>query len=135
MATALPHQQSGAARASGSGTRTVAALLLRHAEARATGMLTLARGQVRKQLELGTGLLTEERMAELLAEVKQRGRKMGTVLLELGWVGPAQIVEALGEQVRRRAVSCLRWNEHEVTFEPRGLDAAGKAMAHPCELP
>ena len=74
-------------------------------------MLTLGRGQVRKQLELrdgllvsadsnlreealgavlvATGLLDNQRLAELLVEVKQRGRKMGTVLLELaGWGRP-----------------------------------------------
>src|SRR5262249_43158130 len=38
------------------------------------------------------------------------------------------------EQVRMRAVSCLRWSEREAAFEPRGLDL-GKAMEHPYELP
>src|SRR4051812_38144695 len=157
MPIAVPHEDPGSAPDPRSpGPRTVADLLLRHAEARATGTLTLGRGQVRKQLELrdgllvsadsnlreealgavlvATGVLDEQRLGELLAEVKKRGRKMGTVLLELGWVGPADVLAALGEQVRMRAVSCLRWNEQEVSYEPRGLDL-GKAMEHPFELP
>src|SRR5204862_7996907 len=38
------------------------------------------------------------------------------------------------EQVRRRAVSCLRWSEQEAAFQPRGPEA-GRAMEHPYELP
>ena len=78
---------------------TVAELLLGHAEARSTGVLTLSRGQVRKQLFLRDGvlvsaesnlreealgellvtlgLLPRPRLNQLLAEVKRRGQKHG----------------------------------------------------------
>ena len=49
-------------------------------------------------------------------------------------MGPAEVLGALAEQVRIRAVSCLRWSEREAAFEPRGLEL-GKAMEHPFELP
>ncbi len=118
--------------------RTVAEILLRHAEARSSGVLALTRGQVRKQLYLkdgvlvsadsnqreealgavlvALGLMPASRMNELLAEMKTRGQKMGRVLAELGWVSPDDILMALAEQVRGRAVSCLRWADSETSF-------------------
>src|SRR5688500_6058409 len=118
---------------------TVAEVLLQHAEARLTGILTLNRGQVRKQLfvrdgglvaaesnlreeALGEllvtlGVLPRSRLNQLLAEVKKRGQRMGTVLLELGWATPDDVLASLREQVRRRATSCLRWSEAETSFE------------------
>ena len=56
------------------------------------------------------------RMNELLGEVKKRGQKMGRVLVDLGWVSPDDILMALAEQVRARAVSCLRWADSETSF-------------------
>jgi Flp pilus assembly protein TadD len=135
---------------------TVAELLLDRAEARATGVLTLIRGQVRKQLFLRDGalvsaesnlreealgellvtlgLLPRSRLHQLLAEVKLRGQRMGTVLLELHWATPDDVLAALREQVRRRAQSCLRWSEAEGTFEA-GTDFVGTLIEHRFELP
>jgi tetratricopeptide (TPR) repeat protein len=120
--------------------RTVAELLLGHAEARSSGIMTLLRGQVKKQLYLregvlvsadsnlreealgavlvALGLLPASRLNELLAELKRTGHKMGRVLTDLGWVSPDDVLMALAEQVRGRAVSCLRWLENESSFEP-----------------
>ena len=91
-------------------TRTVADLLLRHAEDHSSGVMTLLRGQVKKQLYLrdgvlvsadsnlreealgavlvALGLLPASRLNELLAEVKRRGQKMGRVLTDLGGSAP-----------------------------------------------
>ena len=101
--------------------------------------MTLLRGQVKKQLYLregvlvsadsnlreealgavlvALGLLPASRLNELLVEVKRRGQKMGRVLTDLGWVSPDDVLVALAEQVRGRAVSCLRWTDSETTFE------------------
>jgi tetratricopeptide (TPR) repeat protein len=136
-------------------SRTVADLLLRHAEARSSGVMTLLRGQVKKQLYLHDGMLVsadsnlrEEalggvlialglmpaaRLNELLGEVKKRGQKMGRVLADLGWVSPDDILMALAEQVRGRAVSCLRWTENETSFvETTGF--VGGLIEHRFEL-
>ena len=101
--------------------------------------MTLLRGQVKKQLYLrdgvlvsadsnlreealgavlvALGLLPASRLNELLAEVKRRGQKMGRVLTDLDWVSPDDVLVALAEQVRGRAVSCLRWADSETSFE------------------
>jgi tetratricopeptide (TPR) repeat protein len=127
--------------------RTVADLLLRHAEAHTSGVMTLSRGQVKKQLYLHDGvlvsadsnlreealgavmvtlgLLPASRLNELLAEVKRRGQKMGRVLTDLDWVSPDDVLTALAEQVRWRAVSCLRWTEAETSFEATSAFVGG----------
>ena len=135
--------------------RTVAELLLGHAEARSTGVLTLSRGQVRKQLFLregvlvsaesnlreealgevlvALGLLPRPRLNQLLEEVKRRGQKMGTVVIELGWVSPDDVMGALREQVRRRAEGCLRSPDSEAQFEARS-DFVGNLIEHRFEV-
>src|SRR5215207_723987 len=129
--------------------RTVAELLLRHADDHATGVLTLSRGQVRKQLFLRDGVLVsaesnlrEEALGEvlvalnllprarlnpLLEEVKRRGQRMGTVVIELGWASPEDVMAALREQVRRRAGGCLRAPQNEAQFEAR-VDFVGSLI-------
>ena len=135
---------------------TVAELLLRSAEARATGIVTVTRGQVRKQLFLrdgdlvsaesnlreealgellvALGILPPSRLNQLLAEVKRRGQRMGTVLIELGWASPEDVLAALREQVRRRASSCLRFGENEASFEATA-GFVGTIIEHRFELP
>jgi tetratricopeptide (TPR) repeat protein len=136
-------------------TSTVAQHLLRHAEGRSTGVLTLARGQVRKQLFLRDGvlvsaesnlreealgellvaldLLPQHRLGALLGEVKRRGKKMGSVVIELGWVTPEGVFGALREQVRRRAQSCLRWSADDAVFEAGGA-FVGSIIEHRFEV-
>jgi tetratricopeptide (TPR) repeat protein len=129
------------------GPHTIADRLLGLAEAEATGVLVLNRGQVQKRLFLrqgvlvaaesnlreealgeilvAMGLLGQSRLPTLLAEVKRRGKKMGAVLVDLGWATPEDVLAALGEQVRRRAESCLRWAAEEATFEPSSTFVGG----------
>src|SRR5687767_6838808 len=102
-------------------TRVVAELLLQHAETRSTGVMTLLRGQVKKQLYLregvlvsadsnlreealgavlvALGLLPASRLNQLLTVVKRRGQRMGRVLTDMGWVSPDDVLVALAEQV------------------------------------
>src|SRR5688572_5279307 len=135
---------------------TVAELLLNQAAARSTGVVTISRGQAKKQLFLrdgdlisaesnlreealgellvALGLLTPSRLNQLLAEVKRRGQRMGTVLIELGWVSPEDVLDALREQVRRRATSCLRFEALDGTFEA-STSFVGNIIEHRFELP
>ena len=137
-------------------TRVVAELLLQHAETQSTGVMTLLRGQVKKQLYLregvlvsadsnlreealgavlvALGLLPASRLNELLGEVKRRGQKMGRVLTDMGWVSPDDVLLALAEQVRGRAVSCLRWNDGEASFEAT-TTFVGSLIEHRFDLP
>jgi tetratricopeptide (TPR) repeat protein len=130
--------------------------LLRHARGRSTGVLALSRGQVRKQLFLRDGalvaaesnlreealgellvaldLLPQHRLGALLGEVKRRGQKMGSVVIELGWVSAEDVFAALREQVRRRAQSCLRWSAGDDAFEAGG-GFVGSIIEHRFELP
>jgi tetratricopeptide (TPR) repeat protein len=141
---------------SNDGRGSVAERLLALAEARATGTLSLWRGQIGKRLFIrdgqlvaaesnlreealgevliALGLLGRSRLPRLLAEVRRRNQKMGAVLIELGWATPETVLQALGEQVRLRARSCLRWLENESRFD--GGDAfVGAVLEYPTPLP
>jgi tetratricopeptide (TPR) repeat protein len=141
---------------SGSSPGTIAELLLGQAAARSTGIVTISRGQVKKQLFLrdgdlisaesnlreealgellvALGLLSPSRLNQLLQEVKRRGQRMGTVLIELGWVTPDDVLAALREQVRRRATNCLRFEAVDASFEATSA-FVGTIIEHRFELP
>ena len=134
----------------------VADLLIRHSEARTTGILVLGRGHVERKLFLhdgilvhaesnlreealgevlvAMGLLPAPRLNKLLAEVKRRQQRMGTVLLDLGWATPDDVLRGLAEQVRVRAVGCLRWSENQTRFDSN-LDFVGTVIEHRFDLP
>ncbi|HEY0712318.1 MAG TPA: tetratricopeptide repeat protein [Polyangia bacterium] len=136
----------------GSGAEQLLAL----AQARATGILALWRGQIGKQLFLrdgtlvgaesnlreealgevlvGLGVLGKSRLPRLLAEVRRRNQKMGAVLVELGWASPETVLQALSEQVRLRAWGCLRWQQTESRFEATDT-FVGKILEYPTALP
>lgn len=122
------------------GVASVALRVLGLVEERATGTLVVTRGQMRKELFLREGLLIgaesnlreealgnmlvargiidEGRLERLLREVRASGRKMGAVLVDLGWLTPEGVLGELAEQVRRRLVHCLRWTDAEIAFAP-----------------
>ncbi len=136
------------------GGRTVAALLLDQAEAGVTGSLVLTRGQMRKEIFLrdGTivgaesnlrqealgslllerGVIDERQLALVLSELKQRGQKMGSVLVELGWFSPEVVLDFLAAQVRKRVVDSLRWSDGVWSFVP-GEEFARRIMEHPTD--
>jgi DNA-binding NarL/FixJ family response regulator/tetratricopeptide (TPR) repeat protein len=120
--------------------RSVSRLLFDHLEAGSTGTLLLVRGQMRKEVFLRRGevvaadsnlrqealgslllskaIIDEQQLKFLLAETKRRQQKMGTVLVELGWLGPDEIIDYLAAQARKRVVDCLRWPDGSWSFVP-----------------
>jgi CheY-like chemotaxis protein len=122
------------------GKKHVGRLIFDLAETTVTGSLSLAHGKVRKDLyvrggqvvaadsnlrqeALGTllcakGILDEGQLAFLLAETKKRGKKMGAVIIELGWLTPEEVLQCLAAQARKRVVDCLRWDEGTYIFTP-----------------
>lgn len=115
-------------------------LILDHVEAQATGSIVLTRGQMRKEIylragrvvsadsnlrqeALGTllcakGIIDEQQLAYLLGETKTRGRKMGEVLVELGWMSPDEVLSCLAAQARKRISDSLRWPDGQWAFLP-----------------
>ena len=118
----------------------VARLIFDIADTTLTGTLGLSYGKIRKDLyvrggnvvaadsnlrqeALGTllcarGLIDEGQLAFLLAETKRRGHKMGAVIIELGWMTPDEVLQALAAQARKRIVDCIRWDKGTFTFTP-----------------
>jgi CheY-like chemotaxis protein len=120
--------------------RHVARLIFDLADTEGTGTLSLAHGKVKKDLyvrrgrvvaadsnlrqeALGTllcakGIIDETQLTFLLSETKVRRHKMGAVLVELGWLSPEEVLQALAAQARKRITDCLRWNEGTFSFAP-----------------
>lgn len=120
--------------------RHVAQLIFDLADTDATGTLSLAYGKVKKDLyvrrgqvvaadsnlrreALGTllcakGIIDDGQLAYLLAETKARRHKMGAVLVELGWLTPEEVLQALAAQARKRITDCLRWDQGSFAFTP-----------------
>ncbi len=115
-------------------------LLLELAEKRATGTLTLVRGQVRKEISLlhGTpvavtsnlrtetlghflvarGLIDVEQHRQALERAQQGSERLGHVLLELGWLDEKELMKQLGAQMRAKLTNVLRWREGTFEFTP-----------------
>jgi CheY-like chemotaxis protein/cytochrome c-type biogenesis protein CcmH/NrfG len=118
----------------------VARLIFDLADTDVTGTLSLAHGKVKKDLyvrrgkvvaadsnlrqeALGTllcakGIIHEAQLTYLLSETKARRHKMGAVLVELGWLSPEEVLQALAAQARKRITDCLRWEEGTFSFAP-----------------
>jgi CheY-like chemotaxis protein/tetratricopeptide (TPR) repeat protein len=136
--------------------RSFPRLLFDYMELQATGVLTLMRAQMKKEIYLRNGkaisadsnlrqealgsLLVAKRVIDdaqlqfLLAESKRRGQKMGTVLVELGWLTPEDVLQYLAAQARKRIADCLRWREGSWTFVP-GDNFGDKVMEHDLDVP
>jgi tetratricopeptide (TPR) repeat protein len=70
-----------------------------------------------------------ERMTERIMESETT--RMGEVLVELGLRTPAEVFEALSEQVREKIVSCFRWPRFERAFQPAEA-LPDELLAYPC---
>lgn len=140
----LPPRSASSATASNAigsgllGERRVARLIFDIADLSLTGTLALSHGKMRKELyvragkvvaadsnlrqeALGTllcakGVIDDGQLAYLLAESKRRGQKMGAVIIELGWMSPEEVLQALAAQARKRIVDCLRWDDGSFGF-------------------
>ncbi len=62
------------------------------------------------------GKLTADQLA--MAMEKKGNRTIGRTLVELGFLGSADLLEALVEQMRRIAVSAANWEEGQAIFKP-----------------
>jgi CheY-like chemotaxis protein/tetratricopeptide (TPR) repeat protein len=115
-------------------------LLLELFEERATGQLTLLRGQVRKVMALlhGTpvavdsnlrtetlghflvarGVLDERQHRDALARAKQSHDRVGAVLIEMGFLSEQELLKQLAAQMRAKIMNLLRWREGTWTFAP-----------------
>lgn len=131
--------------------RGVASLIFDLADTELTGTLSLAHGKVKKDLyvrrgkvvaadsnlrqeALGTllcakGVIDDGQLTYLLAETKARRHKMGAVLIELGWLTPEEVLQALAAQARKRITDCLRWNQGTFAFNP-GDDFGDRIIEH-----
>jgi CheY-like chemotaxis protein/tetratricopeptide (TPR) repeat protein len=140
LADAIVASVSGTGKRGSLAERSVARLLFDHLEAGSTGTLVLVRGQMRKEIFLrggevvaaesnlrqealgallaSKGILDEQQLQHLLTETKKRGQKMGTVLVELGWLSPEEVMQYLAAQARKRITDCLRWPDGSWSFVP-----------------
>lgn len=134
----------------------VAGLIFDLADTDLTGTLSLVHGRVKKDLyvrrgkvvaadsnlrqeALGTllcakGVIDETQLTYLLAETKARRHKMGAVLIELGWLSPEEVLQALAAQARKRISDCLRWNEGTFAFHP-GDTFGDRIIEHDLDAP
>jgi tetratricopeptide (TPR) repeat protein len=134
----------------------VAKLLFDLIDARSTGTLVLTRAQMRKEIFLRGGravaadsnlrqealgsllvakkVIDDQQLEYLLAETKSRGQKMGTVLVELGWMTPEDVLQYLAAQARKRISDCLRWQEGNFAFT-RGDTFGERVMEHDLDTP
>ncbi|MGC8764239.1 MAG: DUF4388 domain-containing protein, partial [Acidobacteriota bacterium] len=62
------------------------------------------------------GKLTADQLA--MATEKKGNRTIGRTLVELGFLGSTDLLEALVEQMRRIAVSAANWEEGQAVFKP-----------------
>lgn len=67
------------------------------------------------QILVETGKLTAEQLE--LAQQKRDGRTIGKTLVELGFLGSSDLLEALIEQVHRVSISVLHWTGGSAAFK------------------
>jgi len=63
-------------------------------------------------------IITEEQLEECLGESKESGKRLGTVLVEKGYLEPEQLVAAVVDQVEEIIYSLFEWYEGKYSFEP-----------------
>lgn len=119
-------------------------LLLDLADERATGVLTLERGKVRKDVTLrhgtpvactsnlrtetlghflvGRGVIDEASHRQALERAQQSQERLGHILVELGLVDEQALLKLLGAQMRAKIVNLLRWKDGAWSFQPREPD-------------
>jgi hypothetical protein len=124
----------------------LADLLRELQEARATGLLVLTRNAEQKSLYLRDGNIVfassnqaRDRLGEILMQsgqvtraqhdvasdvLRKTGRRFGTILVELGFIGPKQLFDAVKQQVREIVITLFRWNDGTYEFTPGTLPEA-----------
>lgn len=64
------------------------------------------------------GIITEEQLDECLKEGTEEGKRVGTVLVERGYLEPEQLVAAVIDQVEEIIFSLFEWTEGAYSLEP-----------------
>jgi hypothetical protein len=80
-------------------------------------------------LLLGKRLIDDQQLQFLLAETKKRGQKMGTVLVELGWMTPEEVLQYLAAQARKRITDSPALARGHLGFTS-GDNFSERVMAH-----
>ncbi len=65
-----------------------------------------------------TGRLTPQGFSASMLERDRGGRRLGAVLIELGLLSPAEVYQAIRDQVQAIAWSLFSWEDGMVTFRP-----------------
>ena len=130
--------------------RPLPRLLLELFEQEATGVLTIRRAQLRKdvfvflghpigadsnlrnetlgQLLLARGALEPAKLQQAL-ELSKSGRdRLGAILVEKGWMKEGDVLQFLAAQVRLKIVTALRWGDGDYRFLPG--DSFSGRMTH-----
>ncbi len=110
---------------------------------RATGSLTLRRPAEEKSIYLKDGriafaasTLERDRLGEMLLRkglvtpsqhdkasqvLNESGRRFGAILVELGFVRPQELFEAVQQQVQEIVISVFHWDDGDYLFVPGEL--------------
>lgn len=120
-------------------------------DAAPTGTLTVRRGRMRKEIFLvggqpigadsnlrqealgaylsDRGIIDDAQHQELLAQARERKQRLGSVLIDLGWMPESEVVKHLIGQARMRIMTGLRWTDGEWSFVPGEAFGQGE-LAH-----
>jgi CheY-like chemotaxis protein/tetratricopeptide (TPR) repeat protein len=132
--------------------RPLAWFLVRAAAAGATGSLKLARGKVRKVVNIlegkpiwvesnlrnetlgaylvSRGVLEEEALGRAMRQARTTSRKLGETLVAMGLLDERAVLGALSGQVRLKLLGALRWPDGTFTWVP-GDDFSGRVPLCP----
>lgn len=72
-----------------------------------------------------TGRLADGQFQEAMQQRAQERRRLGEVLIERGYLSPAQVNQAIREQIEAVLWSLFSWEQGEVTFTPGAPDLTG----------
>jgi len=90
------------------------------------GKIVFTSGYRAKELRLGAllkanNLITEEKLQEMLKIAKVLEKRLGTLLLERGYISKENLVHILSYQVKEAITEMLTWQEADFTYT-EGLD-------------
>ena len=90
------------------------------------GKIIHVRGNTDKELQLGAllkanNLITEDRLEDMLAVSKAMEKRLGTVLLERGYIEFDKLVSIIQLQFKEGVANMLSWDDAKFTYKD-GLD-------------
>lgn len=134
---------------------SIASILLDLSEKRLGGLLTIRRGRVEKELELGRGhliwissnqreetlgnfliarrMITEEQHQAAIERARDRGGMLGHELIAIGALNAAQLVQCLGMLAKHKVITTLRWKAGEARFRS-DIELPERVVGEPIDL-